>query len=862
MIEKPQIARRCRTQVEENEKSKNDGCFVYKACTEKKDIPSDVKHVKIDPFVQEIDDESFKNCTSLKTIDFSDATSLVMIGDQAFAGCKSLEEADMTGMPELKYICHQAFQGCDLLQIIGKLPSKLERIGAHAFGPAEQDDDGRTTKGSVTFKEIDFSSAESLQYIYGSAFAKCKFENVKIPPKLEAIVDKAFEGSSMQLLDFSSAESLRYIGRDAFLSSQIESEVKFPPKLETIEDAAFSFSSVPGVDFSSAASLHKIGTSAFADCKFENEIKFPPKLEQLDDEAFAASSMPRLDFSSAKSLKKIGSWAFVRCKITNDVKFSSTLEGISPRAFASSSIQRLDFSQAASLRVIGQAAFSNSKIQEEVKFPESLEEILPFAFSKARMFSVDLSMCKKLKKIKQNAFDMCVCDHMIVIPDSVEELGQDALRGATSFNLRKDVINIQSSLKTIMKYQEATNSVLADMVTAGIAPRYYVILPPSVPSQEKSAFGSLFRKYSNPQNWVMEKARVCFICPLSHQPARNSDGSVASYQVDLPQDWVAKYGPSIQFGLKFVLFGLQIGRCFGLPTLENTSTEDRIAASSEILGGMQQLLAEKLGDEDLTSLIMANNAEQIDDSKSKFEAAARTKPELKAQILQSYKGLQEWLGVKDNFRASGLVKATCTKDNSAEWVCPDMVAIYEKHGKDCFTMSTEKMAEEKAILDAKARDGGVDHQPKKPERKSSLFEILDSYKTMHETLAKDGDLRDSGLVKATCRRDGTSEWVHPGMVEVYERFGKECFKMSVETIAEKQAMLRQARNSSMELEAMKPPQLERGISSDMRSASVKTKGWLDKKVRSKAFFVQTNVGKAIRCSARRCFDLQSTQVHG
>ena len=91
-------------------------------------IPSSLTAVQISDGIIQLNDEAFKNCTSVKNIIMPD--TIVTLGEDCFYGCTSLEEIVLPA--NLKIIGSCAFYNCSSLTRI-EIPESVEEIGRCAF---------------------------------------------------------------------------------------------------------------------------------------------------------------------------------------------------------------------------------------------------------------------------------------------------------------------------------------------------------------------------------------------------------------------------------------------------------------------------------------------------------------------------------------------------------------------------------------------------------------------------------------------------------------------------------------------------------------------------------------------------------
>ena len=290
------------------------GKMVFKGC-------ESLENITINCESKVIPDETFSNCSSLKTINFSNQDYLEKIGtnafhsctlletisipnnvaiidENAFTNCSSLSEVVLSS--KITEIGNRAFENCASLKSI-ILPDSLKLIGYKAFEGCDSltfnEHDGilyLPSKSNPYFALIKVLDKEAKQYaihnecvvIAGGAFEECNgIEEIKIPKTVISIGKRAFY-NCQNLIVFSQEGFENYSGTNKQMKRSI------------------------------------IGEQAFADCKYLAVISLDPNIAVIGNRAFENSEfLEDIDFPS--TLTKIGSKAFDGC--TNFKKF--TYEG-------------------------------------------------------------------------------------------------------------------------------------------------------------------------------------------------------------------------------------------------------------------------------------------------------------------------------------------------------------------------------------------------------------------------------------------------------------------------------------------------------------------------------------------------------
>ena len=146
-----------------------DDVFIYRGG----EAPQHIAHVLIDRSLDEIEDNAFKYCKNLLTVETHDG--LRKIGTSAFYWCKSLRRINLKSVVEIDY---RAFFGCDNLESV-EFGDKLETIGDGAFG----------------WTSLKHLKLPSIVNIGGTAFLNCtRLIDIELSGRLETIGSGAFCG--------------------------------------------------------------------------------------------------------------------------------------------------------------------------------------------------------------------------------------------------------------------------------------------------------------------------------------------------------------------------------------------------------------------------------------------------------------------------------------------------------------------------------------------------------------------------------------------------------------------------------------------------------------------------------------------
>ena len=242
---------------------------------------SSINKVVIGDNVTSIGDNAFSDCTALKNVDLSKASSLETIGNHAFSSCTALKSVDLSEASSLTTI-KTSFPGCTGLENV-VLNEGLVEIGGSAFNTC-------TSLGSIhipstvtaiggycferctSLSKVTFEAGSQLERIAVATFAGCKIlETITIPKKVKEIQKDAFNGcGGLKSVTFEPGSELETIGDMVFRDTAI-SEISIPASVKTIGSYVFrclldEWSKLTKVIFESPSSLENVPKLTFVGC--------------------------------------------------------------------------------------------------------------------------------------------------------------------------------------------------------------------------------------------------------------------------------------------------------------------------------------------------------------------------------------------------------------------------------------------------------------------------------------------------------------------------------------------------------------------------------------------------------------------
>eukprot|EP00986_Skeletonema_menzelii_P019954 scaffold29734_cov228-Skeletonema_menzelii.AAC.1 len=148
--------------------------------------PQHVTHVRIDKYVDEIEENAFRYCKHLLQVDTHDG--IRKVGSMAFWGCRSLRRINLKSAVEID---EWAFYRCKNLESV-EFGDRLETIGNDAFDRCRSLTHLKLpsiiTIGETAFyncaRLVDIELSERIETIEGGAFWYCeRLQRIAIPLK-------------------------------------------------------------------------------------------------------------------------------------------------------------------------------------------------------------------------------------------------------------------------------------------------------------------------------------------------------------------------------------------------------------------------------------------------------------------------------------------------------------------------------------------------------------------------------------------------------------------------------------------------------------------------------------------------------
>ena len=277
-------------------------------------IPEKVVYEGEEYKVTRIDNEAFKNCSSLTSVSMP---SVTYIDGAAFSGCSNLASVDM---PSVTSVTIWAFSNCSSLASVD-MPL-VTTIGREAFFycsslasvnmPLATAIDYAAFKGCSSLASIEIPS--SVTSINGEVFSNCSsLVSVEIPLSVTSIGTYAFSSCS-SLASVEILSSVTSIGYGAFSGCSSLASVEIPSSVTSINGHVFSdCSSLTSVKIPS--SVTSIDSEAFSGCSNLASVEIPSSVTRINEATFENCPIYKLNLS--KNLKFIGNNNFAKVRQIN-----------------------------------------------------------------------------------------------------------------------------------------------------------------------------------------------------------------------------------------------------------------------------------------------------------------------------------------------------------------------------------------------------------------------------------------------------------------------------------------------------------------------------------------------------------------
>lgn len=347
-----------------------------------------LKSIFIPPQVRKINNNAFKNCINLESIEFGTNSNLVEICEKSFFNCISLQKLILPR--SVKILGISSFENNKSLSII-ELNEGLITLSKRSFANCRSLKKLCIPSTLVDLNESSFSDCVELAFLEFSS--KCILTNIG---------DYAFENTGLEKVEF--PPSVKTTGMFCFHYCSKLTSVLFK-KIEIIGKGTFhSCDGLCTVDIEENT-LKIIGDGAFYSCVKLEEFNFPSdsKLKSIGNGAFQnCISLKNMKLDGVEYISEL---AFYSCSSFTEINIPGTVRVVSDQSFeACEQLKKVTLNDG--VEIIGERCFYDCLNLEQVILPKTLKEIYPHAFDGCINLS-DINIHKESVKIGEFAFGNC-----------------------------------------------------------------------------------------------------------------------------------------------------------------------------------------------------------------------------------------------------------------------------------------------------------------------------------------------------------------------------------------------------------------------------------------------------------------------
>lgn len=300
-----------------------DGIPVVGVCENAFFNDKEITSIKLSNNLERIENGAFWGASNLKTITFSDGgKGLKKIDSLAFKDCSSLESIDLSNA-EITEIPVRAFENCTSLKSV-KLPPTVTKIANNAFS------------GCSKLEEIEGLEQCKISELSATAFDSCvRLKDINLSnATIAAIPDQIFSGMR-GLISATVPKTVTSIGTEAFYACKNLEMINGLSDCDITkigEKAFYNCWSLKEADLS-GSSLTVLPASAFKGDTALLSVKMPENLNEIGNEAFyGCSAMKKLDLNNTR-LTTIGNSALSDMTSLMYINLPDTVNSVGAKAF-------------------------------------------------------------------------------------------------------------------------------------------------------------------------------------------------------------------------------------------------------------------------------------------------------------------------------------------------------------------------------------------------------------------------------------------------------------------------------------------------------------------------------------------------
>ncbi len=379
---------------------------------------------------------SFYNSTRLKTVDFAPGSKLKKIGAQTFGLCTSLVSVDFSNATEF-----ETFEGANIFQNCTSMtsftfPETTKFVSNNFFTGANKIEEVTLNKTFTPEMLYDINVSNQQTSVLGSFSTGSTvpaFKKVNVDPENPyfTVVDGVLYSKDMSTIycypparsttGYTIPDTVTTIAHYAFQHYQ-GSTLKLPDDLVYIGDFAFRYSNLSAVSI--GVDVEQLGMYSFANCAKLLTVSFNisnTKLTGIGSYAFMGDNVLTAVNNIPDSVSVIGTCAFQSCSSLTKITLPAPLTKIEANTFQGCS-KLASVTMQQSVTSIGDRAFYNAGITE-ITIPAAVTSIGQEAFTgtTSALTKVTFLGNSKLAVIGARAFLGCSKLETINLPETVTE---------------------------------------------------------------------------------------------------------------------------------------------------------------------------------------------------------------------------------------------------------------------------------------------------------------------------------------------------------------------------------------------------------------------------------------------------------
>ena len=376
----------------------------------------------------------FRNCPSLKYVDFSACTELLVLPTRVIYESPNIETLRLP--PNLQTLYPSALGGGTFtsggslgvpITITKKLgpaavkelviPASVTTIGAFAFA-------GMSSLETLIFEEgspitvlgsVETTGPESAEGI-GMFAGATALKTVVLPKGVTQIGHNTFEGAGFENVELPS--TVRYIGNAAFKDCVNLTKVNLSAELLTLGDQAFyGCAKLEQADM--YFGLEYIGSQAFAYCASLKNVYNPATVEVMPGNPFQGCTGVESFSLDEENVDFV---------MVDGVLYDKVMYTL---IYYPASLTADTFDIPDNVFEIGIGAFSGAQVKTLV-LPEQITAIPAYAFDHSSLETITLS--RQVTSIGEHAFEGCANLNNVVVPNTATQIGSFAFAGCTSLS--------------------------------------------------------------------------------------------------------------------------------------------------------------------------------------------------------------------------------------------------------------------------------------------------------------------------------------------------------------------------------------------------------------------------------------------